>query len=160
MLSLCRNWGIFPFAKRCTTTKNPDSLLTILKSLQFILFCVRKMILDQIVVRISERRFFWWRCAFHWRGEHCYLCKFWLWYYFLAWNSYKNQTDQPRTELHFQILWKTPMHSQERQHNCFVDEQHSSNIFLNPYNLWDMVPAALMSCSRTNDTYSTFNQYP
>ena len=23
------------------------------------------------------------------------------------------------------------------QHTCFVDEQHSSNIFLNPYNLWD-----------------------
>ena len=46
------------------------------------------------------------------------------------------------------------------QHTCFVDEQHSSNIFLNPYNLWDMVPAALMSPSHTNDTYSTFNQYP
>ena len=46
------------------------------------------------------------------------------------------------------------------QHTCFVDEQHSSNIFRNPYNLWDMVPAALMSLSHTNDTYSTFNQYP
>ena len=46
------------------------------------------------------------------------------------------------------------------QHTCFVDEQHSSNIFLNPYNLWDMVPAALMSLSHTNDTYSTFKQYP
>ena len=23
------------------------------------------------------------------------------------------------------------------QHTCFVDEQHSSNIFLNPYKLWD-----------------------
>ena len=22
------------------------------------------------------------------------------------------------------------------QHTCFVDEQHSSNTFLNPYNLW------------------------
>ena len=46
------------------------------------------------------------------------------------------------------------------QHTCFVDEQHSSNIFLNPYNLWDMVPAALMSLSHTNDTYFMFNQYP
>ena len=45
-------------------------------------------------------------------------------------------------------------------HTCFVDEQHSSNIFLNPYNLRDMVPAALMSLSHTNGTYSTFNQYP
>ena len=46
------------------------------------------------------------------------------------------------------------------QHTCFVDEQHSSNIFLSPYNLWGLVPAALMSFSHTNDTYSTFNQYP
>ena len=46
------------------------------------------------------------------------------------------------------------------QHTCFVDEQHSSNIFLDPYSLWDMVPAALMSFSHTNDTYSMFNQYP
>ena len=29
------------------------------------------------------------------------------------------------------------------QHICSVDEQHSSNIFLNPYNLWNMVPLAL-----------------
>ena len=46
------------------------------------------------------------------------------------------------------------------QHTCVVDEQHSFNIFLNPYKLWDMVPAALMSLSHTNDTYSIFNQYP
>ena len=39
------------------------------------------------------------------------------------------------------------------QHTCFVDEQHSSNIFLNPYNLWDTVPAALLSLNHTNDTY-------
>ena len=50
--------------------------------------------------------------------------------------------------------------SSNDQHTCFVDEQHSSNIFLNPYKLWDMVPAALMSLSHTNDTYSIFNQYP
>ena len=46
------------------------------------------------------------------------------------------------------------------QHTCSVDEQHSSDIFLRPYNLWDMVPAALMSFNHTNDTYSMFNQYP
>ena len=46
------------------------------------------------------------------------------------------------------------------QHTCFFYKQHSSNIFLNPHNLWDMVPAALMSLSHTNDTYFTFNQYP
>ena len=46
------------------------------------------------------------------------------------------------------------------RHNCFIDKQQKSNIFLNPYNLWDMVPAALMSISRTNGRYSMSNQYP
>ena len=46
------------------------------------------------------------------------------------------------------------------QHTSSVDEQHSSNIFLNPYNSWDMSPAAFLSLNRTNDTYSMFNQYP
>ena len=46
------------------------------------------------------------------------------------------------------------------QHTSSVDEQHSSNVFLNPYKLWYMGPAALMSLNHTNDTYSMFNQYP
>ena len=46
------------------------------------------------------------------------------------------------------------------QHTCSVEEQHGSNIFLNPYNLWDMVPATLMSPNRTNFTYSMFKQCP
>ena len=46
------------------------------------------------------------------------------------------------------------------QHTCSLDEQQSSNIFLNPYNLRDVVPAALMPLNHTNDTYSMFNQYP
>ena len=105
--------------KRCTTTINPYFLLMILQSLQFILFCIRMMILYQIVVRIWKRRFFWWRCTLHWRGEHGDLCRFWLWHYVLPWNSYKNQTDQTGTELHFQILWKTPIHSQQRSTYLF-----------------------------------------
>ena len=46
------------------------------------------------------------------------------------------------------------------RHDCFIDEQHNSNIFLNPYNLWDMVPAALMALNHTNDRYSMSNQCP
>ena len=46
------------------------------------------------------------------------------------------------------------------RHNCSIDEQHNSTIFLNPYNLWDMVPAALISLNHTNDRYSMSNQYP
>ena len=44
------------------------------------------------------------------------------------------------------------------QLTCSVDKQDGSNIFLNLYNLWDMVPAALMSLNHKNDTYTTFNQ--
>ena len=46
------------------------------------------------------------------------------------------------------------------QHICSVDEQHSSNIFQNPYNLWNMAPADFISLNHTNDTYSMSNQYP
>ena len=44
------------------------------------------------------------------------------------------------------------------QHTSSVDEQQSSNIFLNPYSLWDMGPADLMSLNHTNVTYSMLNQ--
>ena len=50
------------------------------------------------------------------------------------------------------------IHSND-QHICVVDELHSSNIFMNPYNFWDLVPAALLSLCHINDTYSLFNQY-
>ena len=46
------------------------------------------------------------------------------------------------------------------QLNCSIDEQHSSNIVLNPYNFWDMVPAAFISLNHTNDTYYVSSQYP
>ena len=46
------------------------------------------------------------------------------------------------------------------QHNCFIGEKHNSDVFLNKYNLWDMVPAALMSLNHTNHRYSMSNKYP
>ena len=46
------------------------------------------------------------------------------------------------------------------QHVCPVDEQHSSNVFLTPYILWDMSTAALTSLNHNNDRYSVSNQYP
>ena len=51
------------------------------------------------------------------------------------------------------------IHSND-QHICVVGELHSSNIFMNPNNLCDLVPAALLSLCHTNHTYSLFNQYP
>ena len=72
----------------------------------------------------------------------------------------QNQTDQKRTELHFQCLWKTPVHSEQRSTYLSVDEQHSSNIYLIPYILWDMSLAALTSLNHSNYRYSMSNQYP
>ena len=46
------------------------------------------------------------------------------------------------------------------QHACSFDAQYSSITSLNPYNFWDMVPAALMSLNHTDDRYSMSNQYP
>ena len=51
------------------------------------------------------------------------------------------------------------IHSND-QHICVVGELHSSNIFMNPNNLSDLVPAAHLSLCHTNDTYCLFNQYP
>ena len=39
------------------------------------------------------------------------------------------------------------------QPNYSIVEQHSSKIFLDPYILWDIVPATIMSLSHTNDRY-------
>ena len=43
------------------------------------------------------------------------------------------------------------------QHNCSINEQHSSNNFLNPNSLWYMVPLALMSLNHTNDIHFMSN---
>ena len=59
----CSAFVEIEFFSRCkeryTTTINPYSLLMILQSLQFFLFCVQKMILYQIVARISKKLFLW-----------------------------------------------------------------------------------------------------
>ena len=46
------------------------------------------------------------------------------------------------------------------QHNCFTNEEHNSKIFLNPYNLWNMVPADPILLHHTKDRYSMSKQYP
>ena len=46
------------------------------------------------------------------------------------------------------------------QHDCSIDEQHTSNIVLNQYSLKDLDPAALVSFSLANVLDSLPNQYP
>ena len=54
-LSKLNNFSLYK--KRCAATIKLKSLLKIPQSLQFIVFCVQKMILFQIVARISKRLF-------------------------------------------------------------------------------------------------------
>ena len=46
------------------------------------------------------------------------------------------------------------------QHTCSVDEHQNSNIFVKPYNSWDMVQPALIPLNQTNHLLSMVNQYP
>ena len=46
------------------------------------------------------------------------------------------------------------------QRNFSIDEQHTSNIFLNPYNLWNHDPLAFLSLKHTTDREPLSNQYP
>ena len=43
------------------------------------------------------------------------------------------------------------------QYSYSIDKQHNCNIYLNQYNLWDMVPTTIMSLNHTNDRYSMSN---
>ena len=52
-------------------------------------------------------------CALHWWGEHRDLRRFWLWYFFLTWSSWKIGMDQPRTEKFFQTCEKQ-IHAKQR----------------------------------------------
>ena len=44
--------------------------------------------------------------------------------------------------------------------NVFLMRSITLIVYLNPYNFWYMVPAALMSLNHTNDRYSMSNKYP
>ena len=128
----------------------------ILQSLQFILCCVQKMILYQFVGGQNFKNTVSFDDIVHSTVEENIVTyvDFDGGITFYPETPTKNQTDQPRTELHFQIRWKFQVHSQQRSTYYFVDEQHSFKVFLKPYNLWDRVPAALKSINHTNDIYS------
>ena len=132
----------------------------ILQSLQFILFCVRKMILYQIVARISKRLSFDDIVYFideedivTYEDSDCGIT------FYPETPTKIREINRERNYISRSCEKSKCIPSNDR-HNYFIDEQHSSNIFLNPYNLWDMVPAALMSLNHTNDRYSMSNQYP
>ena len=83
-----------------------------------------------------------------------------MWYHFLHWSHHKSRTDQSRTKKNSRTCEKPKCIPSNHQHNSSFDKKHISNIFLNPYNLWHMDSADLMSVNNTPDWDSMLNQYP
>ena len=132
----------------------------ILQSLQFILFYVQKMILYQTMAKSSKRLSF--DDIVHFIDEEDIVTfeDFDCGITFYPETSTKIwQINRERNSIS-RSGEKSKYIPSNGQHDCFFDKQHNSNSFLNPYNLWGMVPAALMSLNHTKDKYSTSNQYP
>ena len=124
----------------------------ILQSLRFILFCVQKISkklvsFDDIVHFIDEENILTY-VNFD-RGITFYP----------GTPSKISQTNRERNYISRTFEKPNCIASNDRP-NCSVNKKHSSNNFLNTYNLWDMVPAAFLSLNHTNDRYSMSNQYP
>ena len=147
--------------KRCTTTINPYFLLMILQSLQFILFASGWWFYIKLWSEFEKKT-----VSFDDVVHFIYKENMVTFVYFDCGITFFPETPTKIRQMKRQGNYisrscdKPQCIPSNDQHTCFVDEQHSSNIFLNPHNLWDNFPAALMSFSHTNDTYSTFNQYP
>ena len=132
----------------------------ILQSLKFILFCVRKMILYQIVVRMSKGRFFYDVVHFIDEENIVTYVDFDCGITFLPETPTKiRQINRERNYIS-RSCEKPQCIPSSNQFNCSIDEQPPSIIFLNPYNLWHMDPAALNSLNHTNNRDSISNQYP
>ena len=152
----------FSFCRKgCATTMKPKSLLMILQSLQFVLFCVQKMILYQIVARTSEKTVSFDDLVHFIDEENNVTCED-LDCGITFYTETPTKIRQINRERNYisRSCGKPKCIPSNDQHNCFIDEKHNSDIFLNPYILWDMVPAALMSLNHTNNRYSTSNKYP
>ena len=130
------------------------------KGLQFILFCVPKIVSFQILVRIPKKLVSFDDIVHFPDAENIV-----AYVYFDC-----RITLYPETPTKIRQIkrdWKYFSRSCEKsqcipsnfQQNWFFDEQHSSNIFLIPYNFWNMIPAALTSLNHTNDRYSMSNLY-
>ena len=140
--------------KRCTITIKPKTLLMIVQSLHLILFCVQKLILYHFLVIFSRKRFF---CddIVHFNDKENlvtyvdFLCG--ITFYPEASTKVK-QFNRERKNF-CRSCEKPKCITSNDQHNCSIDEELTSNGFLNPYNLWDMDPA-LLSHSTTITTWT------
>ena len=101
--------------------------------------------------QFQEDCFFRWQCPFNGWKEHRDLCRLWSRCYFPTWSSDRSRTHQSGTESIPRFSEKRKCIPKSDQHNCFIGEQHTSNIFIKAYILWDIDLAALMSSNHTTD---------
>ena len=135
----------------------------ILQSLPFILFCIRKMILYQISncgPNVKKTVSFDDVVHFIDKENIVTYVDFDCGITFLPKTSTKIRQINRKQRYNSRSFEKPQCIPSNDQHVCPVDEQHSSNIYLTPYILWDMSPAALTSLNHNNDRYSISNQYP
>ena len=52
------------------------------------------------------------------------------------------------------------MPSYDQHYCCFYDKGHASNIFVDPYKLWDMDPAALSTLNYTPERNHMMFEFP
>ena len=130
------------------------------QSLQFILFCVQKMIIYKTVVGIQKKISF--DDIVHFIDEANIV----TYVDFDCGITFYPETPTKIRQINREQNYTSRSSENPKcipgsnQQNCSFDEQHSSNISLNLYNFRDMVPSALMSLSHSNDRYSMSNQYP
>ena len=134
-----------------------------LQRLQFILFCVRKMILYQIVqIGQNFKKTVSFDDIVHFIDEENFLTyvDFDCGITFYPETSTKIRHIKRGRKYIFISCERPKYNLSDDQHNCSIDEKRTSNIFLNPYILWDMIPAALILIKLTNDRDSMSNNYP
>ena len=149
VLNICQKLTLFHnWINWCTATNKRKTFFIIRQCLQFILFCARNLIFYQILVLISRRRFSSLTLCTSLIGRISWpmcLCGTWLWYYFPPWSSYKIEQYNREKRKTFRLCRKSKCIRNKDHHNCSIHEEHTSSIFMNPYNLWDKNPAALMT---------------
>ena len=141
-LSILKN--LFLCRKRFATTKKPKSLIINLQSLQFILICVQNMNFNQTVSYDNMVYFIDDENIVTYVDFDCGTT------FYPETPTKVRQINRERKYIS-RSCEKPKCIPSNDQHNCSFDKQHTFNIFLHTYNLWDVVPSALMSLNQSND---------
>ena len=142
-LSKLKNFSLC--STRCTTTLNPYSLLMILQSLQFIVLRLEDHLISNFGPNVKKTVSLY--DVVHFIDEENMVTHVDLDGGITFFPETPTKIRQINREWNYisRSCEKPQCIPSNDQHNCSADEQHRSNIFLNPYNSRDMVPAAPMS---------------